>query len=443
MCSQMISRKEVYMKKAIYGVMAMLMPLGLCFQTTLAEAGVAIRPTGKQQLKILDQNIRQKAVAGLRKAATEELLRLLASREARETRKLQEHVRKLVEAGADVNAHDRNGNSVFSLAIWSGDADTVKFLMRKGARPDAEHCPGLAENYLMALAQKGYCLNGQFVFRHPGFKSDIELAKFFRGLSEAAAQPNMLALAEAIDMDNIPLAKYYIDWFGVNITRKADKRTALHELALQNNLDGVKFLLENGANPAAKDAEGKTPADLTTDAQVRSLLNYMQQDWKMDFPLHRAVRKDDIKTAVDLIYAGADVNEQLASDGRTPLIEAARFNHKNSVLLLIANGADLNKGSFKGDTPLHFTILQGSFSMIKLLVEKGADVNAVNADGNTPLHYAVRYGNERMVQYLKKNGARMDIKNKEGLSPAQIEAKKALERNQAYTQQVKWNLRYE
>lgn len=81
--------------------------------------------------------------------------------------------------------------------------------------------------------------------------------------------------------------------------------------------------------------------------------------------------------------------------------------------------------------------------MIKLLVEKGADVNAVNADGNTPLHYAVRYGNERMVQYLKKNGARMDIKNKEGLSPAQIEAKKALERNQAYTQQVKWNLRYE
>ena len=143
--------------------------------------------------------------------------------------------------------------------------------------------------------------------------------------------------------------------------------------------------------------------------------------WRKDFKLHRAVRKNDVKTARELVAAGADVNEGLDSDGRTPLIDAARFNKKDAVRFLLENKADVNKASDNGWTPLHWVVSQGKLSMLKTLVEAGADVNAADKLGNTPLHYAAKFEQYGFVSYLIKHGARTDVRNHEGKTPKDLE----------------------
>ena len=357
----------------------------------------------------------------LQRAATEELLAFLKTPQAKKTQILRKHVRRLVQEGANVNGQDKDGNRVFTLALRTGDADTVEYLVNQGIRFVNLACPAAGGDYLTALAKKSLCQKGQALPERLVYENDVELAKFFRSRKEAAARPSMPALAEAVSAHNWALAKYYIDWFGVNIPNQVDKRTALHVLAQRNDAEGILFLVRNGANPTAKDAQGRVPADLATNAKVKELLAGDSEFWRKDFKLHRAVRKNDVKTARELVAAGADVNEGLDSDGRTPLIDAARFNKKDAVRFLLENNADVNKASDNGWTPLHWVVSQGKLSMLKTLVEAGADVNAADKLGNTPLHYAAKFEQYGFVSYLIKHGARTDVRNHEGKTPKDLE----------------------
>lgn len=419
------------MKKSIICLLALALPVCVFAQQNGQPS--------KSALKELDRQIKQQMTVGMHNAATQELLRLLNSPAAKKTRNLEKHVRRLVEAGANVNGQDKDGNTVFTLALRTGDAGTVKFLVRQGITFANLSCQGLSGDYLISLAQKNLCKDG---YAHRGavyFDSDVELAKFFRSRNEKAAQPSMRALAEAVSASNWPLAEYYVQWFGVNITDNTG-RTALHVLAERNDWVGSNFLLKQGANPTAKDDNGTTPSALASLDNVKNLLLTASAKWQQDFPLHRAVRKNDVKTASALVAAGADVNEGLSSDGRTPLIDAARFNKKEAVDFLLENGADVNKASYQGYTPLHWTVLQsdGKLSMVKRLVEAGADVNAVDSYGNTPFFYAVKYERYAMTEYLLKKGANPSIENKKGESAGQILAQRAAEE----AQQQLWDSRY-
>lgn len=415
---QILKTGEI-MKNTMIVLLALLLPACVCAQQDVQ--------TPKHILKTLDKQIQQQMTIALQRAATEELLAFLKTPQAKKTQILRKHVRRLVQEGANVNGQDKDGNRVFTLALRTGDADTVKYLVNKGIRFVNLACPAAGGDYLTALAKKSLCQEGQALPERLVYASDVELAKFFRGRKEAASRPSMPALAEAVSAHNWALAKYYIDWFGVNIPNQVDKRTALHVLAQRNDAEGILFLVRNGANPTAKDAQGRVPADLATNAKVKELLAGDSEFWRKDFKLHRAVRKNDVKTARELVAAGANVNEGLDSDGRTPLIDAARFNKKDAVRFLLENKADVNKASDNGWTPLHWVVSQGKLSMLKTLVEAGADLNVQDPQGNTPLYYAVKWDRYAMYEYLQKKGAKADIRNNTGDSAAHLLAVKAAE----------------
>ena len=78
----------------------------------------------------------------------------------------------------------------------------------------------------------------------------------------------------------------------------------------------------------------------------------------------------------------------------TPLFLAAIYDHKDVAELLLANKADVNARTKKGQTPLHFVAIADHTDMAELLLGKGADVNAKDyKSGWTPLHFAARTGN--------------------------------------------------
>ena len=158
------------------------------------------------------------------------------------------------------------------------------------------------------------------------------------------------------------------------------QRPPLHVAAAKGAGDIVSLLLEAGADPMARDAQGKTA---------------------LHWAHHPAA-------AQALLEAGVPVSVE-DSDGDSPLFVACcgqdtvdELTVAAVVRLLIAAGADPNAGDSK---PLHMAAFGGREVVAAALLESGADVNLPEAGGYTPLMKAVMADNPRMVKWLLDRGA--------------------------------------
>lgn len=141
-----------------------------------------------------------------------------------------------------------------------------------------------------------------------------------------------------------------------------------------------------------------------------------------DPPLIRAIRDGDMKTALGLIDAGADV-DQKNSEGGTALFYSSGAVGDGLMPVtqaLVAHGADVNARCGSNDvTPLHNAAVDGSVETVKFLISKGADVNARDRNGDTPLLVAARTSYESpldIVKILVEHGGDVDACNKAGQS---------------------------
>ena len=120
--------------------------------------------------------------------------------------------------------------------------------------------------------------------------------------------------------------------------------------------EGVRFLLERGANPnlgGLKHSPSRSMAD--------ALKLLLQHGW--------------------------DINERVV--GRTLLHHDANHGHGSRMRLLLEHGADPNIEDAAGRTALHLVSARGTGSeAIRALVEAGARVDARDHEGRTPLDLA-------------------------------------------------------
>jgi ankyrin repeat protein len=114
--------------------------------------------------------------------------------------------------------------------------------------------------------------------------------------------------------------------------------TALHS-AVYSNLTMVQWLLQQAADPNARDARGMTP-------------------------LHTAASSDSTKPEIlaALIAGGADVN-LLSDEGYSPLHQAVGVHNKAVALLLLKHGAR------DDSTPLFNAIARGDQKLVQKLVK--------------------------------------------------------------------------
>ena len=86
----------------------------------------------------------------------------------------------------------------------------------------------------------------------------------------------------------------------------------------------------------------------------------------------------------------------------SPLYMAAKYGHKDVVILLLKRGADINKGkgNVYGRTPLHMAAFWGHKGVVRVLLEKGAEVDMKDTFGGTPLSDAAGNGHKQVVQLL-------------------------------------------
>ncbi|MBS0626577.1 MAG: ankyrin repeat domain-containing protein [Verrucomicrobia bacterium] len=163
-----------------------------------------------------------------------------------------------------------------------------------------------------------------------------------------------------------------------------------------------------------------------------------------------AVSSNDLPTLLNLINAGADVNESnlygatslhiAAHTGNVKMMEvllqnggnpykicmktgrpihiAAYLGHTEIVKMLLKYPANINSFGGNGATALMLAASSGHLDIIKLLLQAGADVNAISLrGGKTALMAAAQGGHLEIVKVLLKAGADKYIDGEDGESP--------------------------
>jgi len=113
--------------------------------------------------------------------------------------------------------------------------------------------------------------------------------------------------------------------------------------------------------------------------------------------LHVAAQNDNIR-GVKLIIEAVGFKKAILdaqnSDGNSALHLAVKAMSQEICQLLLERGTDVNIQNHEGQTALHlavenlFTWISAQLSMCQLLLEKGANVNIQNHKGQTVLHIA-------------------------------------------------------
>ena|GEM_PF-543493 len=234
-------------------------------------------------------------------------------------------VGKLIEAGADVNARDAEGNTPLIFASFYATPQCVKLLLEKGADPNAANQSGVS-----ALIRAATNFEKTRLLVDAGAKVGVQTA----------------------DLGNTPLI--------LAARRAGNSRT-------------VQLLLERGASVAERNKVGISPiiagAGSGDSETVRLLLDAGAKAG--DFPETNQSRA-----------------ATRAAGFRTPLMWAAYHNNVVMIRLLLDRGADPNQETLYG-SPLSQACWNESVEAAKVLIDRGAKVDFRDAFADfTSLHWA-------------------------------------------------------
>lgn len=161
-------------------------------------------------------------------------------------------------------------------------------------------------------------------------------------------------------------------------TADQDGNTLMMIAVRENNLDLVRFLLDNRANAQRRNSHGDTAlmlAALLGHEEIVKLMLERKVDPSLPAPgwnaLHYAAFENRARILTMLLNAGADINA-LAPNGSTALMLAAKRGHLDAARVLVNRHAELNHIDRDEGTALDMAKKAGHVEIINLLRRVGA-----------------------------------------------------------------------
>jgi ankyrin repeat protein len=189
-------------------------------------------------------------------------------------------------------------------------------------------------------------------------------------------------------------------WLSITTSQQEQLNTDLIVALRTGQVEEVKSLLEQGADPNARDLPNVKPPGLLQ--QIIDLFTH---------PRHPEVEQartalscaTDSKHAAVLVKLLLDKGASLKADEkceRPALCWAARGGDIATVRLLLDRGADVNVRDQVGFTPLQGAVLSDKPELVQLLLDHGAQVQGGNNIMGTPFTMA---RSAEIVNMLKKS----------------------------------------
>ena len=190
------------------------------------------------------------------------------------------------------------------------------------------------------------------------------------------------------------------------------------------DIEGVRALLAQGADPNAPASDGSTALlwaahreDLTTaELLLRAGARAGDANRYGATALLEAATSGHAPMLALLLDAGADANAAMP-EGETPLMRAARAGRTDAVTLLLSHGAVVDaRETWRGQTALMWATVEGNTEAVGALLAGGADVHARSTGGFTPLLFAVRHDQRDTLRALVEAGADIEDTLPSGMS---------------------------
>lgn len=114
-----------------------------------------------------------------------------------------------------------------------------------------------------------------------------------------------------------------------------------------------------------------------------------------------------------------------SKEGNTIYHEALKYNAKHILVYLFKNITRnvINKLNSEGNTILHMVMEQDNKNTLMLALKMGCDVNAKNNDNETPIFNAIRAGLSENVRLIINYQSNLYLKNKDGDTPILLAVK--------------------
>ncbi|XP_032746529.1 transient receptor potential cation channel subfamily A member 1 isoform X1 [Rattus rattus] len=168
--------------------------------------------------------------------------------------------------------------------------------------------------------------------------------------------------------------------------------TPLHWAAEKNQVESVKFLLGQGANPNLRNRNMMAPLHIAVQGMYNEVIKVLTE--------HKAT----------------NINLE-GENGNTALMSTCAKDNSEALQILLEKGAKLCKSNKWGDYPVHQAAFSGAKKCMELILAYGektgytreAHINFVNHKKASPLHLAVQSGDLDMIKMCLDNGAHIDM----------------------------------
>ncbi len=333
----------------------------------------------------------------------------------------------LLKAGADPNGALPGGETILMTAAWTGNGELMELLISRGA-DIAARGPQFGETPLMVAASANQPEAVRVLVQHGaevnGRSAELKYSKDRFGLEGVVTilphgswTPLMYAAREGA----LEAARVLCDAGAeVNAADPDGSRPLL--LAITNgHYDTAAILVDKGADVNATDNSGMAAlyaaVDMNTLGEIFGRPNRVSRDKLSALDLakvlldHGANANAGLKTTT--LQRAHTPGEPSLSEGATPIARAARAGDVAAIELLVSHGANVSQPLKNGTTPLMFSAGLGRgtsafakdtgteaelLAGAKLLIAHGADINAVSAAGQTAMHFAAQAADANFPQ---------------------------------------------
>lgn len=225
--------------------------------------------------------------------------------------------------------------------------------------------------------------------------------------------------------------------YGADVNLGDNKIFTSLQMAIRNgNLEGVEFLLKNGARLEGSEWNGESPArhafesiqdDLICKKMLILLLNNgLNINFRSKYDetlLHSLIcygrpRSDAniLELTQILLDAGVSLDYVIEFEGESALICALFMRRPELAKFLIHLGADV-KMEGNNRQPLFWAVFDGNEDIIDLILTRGADINAKDHNEETALHFACEVNSSKIISFLLRKGANTNVKDENGGTP--------------------------